>query len=154
MNTGKIREGVGRILNEKDCFAFFWEGFDGSDIDTVVYELEKRKVNYLIISAEYYLEETLKYMERFKTNDIPSCWDFQDRIRSSSIDLLLIHGYATIGLYQEVFETMMLHDINSRKGLLTKTVLATSGSFDSVICERLRKLINKNNTIVLNEFNY
>ena len=142
MKAKNTKETITKILNEKDCFAFFWERFDGSDIDTVVYELEKRKVNYLIISAEYYLEETLKYLERFKTIDIPSCWDFQDRIRSSSIDVLLIHGYETIGLYQDLFETMMVHDINSRKGLFTKTILATSRSFDSVICEKLKNMMN------------
>lgn len=137
MNANNTKEAIARILDNKDCFTFFWEHFDGSNIDTVVSELEKREANYLIIKTEQYILETLKYLERFKTNGMPSCWAFREDIRS--VDVLVIYGYETLGLYQELFETMIVHDINSR--LLTKTVLATSGSFDSVISEKLKNMM-------------
>ena len=139
MKAKNTKEAIARILDNKDCFTSFWEHFDGSDIDTVVSELDKREANYLIIKTDRYIEETLKYLERFEANGIPSCWYFREDIRS--VDVLVIYGYETIGLYQELFETMIVHDINSRKGLLKKTVLATSGSFDSVISEKLKNMM-------------
>lgn len=141
MNGENLTEAICKILDEKDCFTFFWENFD-SDIDTVVSELEKKKVNFLIISTKEYMDETFKYMKSIKTNGVPSQWAFRDRIRSLDMEVLFIYGYETIGLNQELFETMARYDIDSRENLLTKTVVVTRANFDSVICERFRNKMN------------
>lgn len=131
-----IKDVICKVLEEKGCLTFFLENFN--DIDTVVSEFEKKKLNYLIISTEEYMEETLKYMESFKTSGVPSHWVFRDKIRNLEVDLLLIHGYETLGIFQEIFETMVRYDIDSREDLLTKTIVTTTGKFDSAICERFQ----------------
>ena len=146
MKETNIKEAISKVLDEKDCFTFFWEHFNG-DINTVISEFKKNKVNYLVISTMDYMDETLKHIISIKNNGIPSHWAFRSKIRSIDVEVLFIYGYESIGFNQELFETMMIHDIDSRKDLLTKTVLVTRGNFDSIICERFEN--RKNSSILI-----
>lgn len=141
MSEVKIKEAISNVIDKEDCFTFFWENFN-DNIDAVVTELEKKKLKYLTISTEAYMEETFKYMESIKTSGITSRWEFRDKIRSPEVDVLLVYGYEAIGLNQEIFEIMVRHDIDSREDFLTKTIVATKGRFDSVISEKLRYKLN------------
>ena len=45
MKETNIKEAISKVLDEKDCFTFFWEHFNG-DINTVISEFKKNKVKY------------------------------------------------------------------------------------------------------------
>ncbi|MDO4485538.1 MAG: hypothetical protein Q4C46_02975 [Bacillota bacterium] len=138
------------ILDKEDeeHLTYFWEDIDDITMKKAIGNLEQSAVKYWVLSAEDYMQEFFKRIESVKTQGFIK-WEFMERIRDMNLNILFIYGYEVLSNYncREVLEVLLKHDINSREGLLIKTVIATTSGFDGFITDEMKYILQRSTVI-------